>query len=290
VSVVILTLNEEHNIASAIRSCAWCDDVHVLDSGSKDRTCEIAESMGAKIWVNKFQSFGQQRNWAIDNIPAKYPWHFHLDADERFTKELVTEMLHELGPDGQRSSHAAYLVPNRMIFMARWLRFSGGFPAYQVRLFKYGRCRFMDFGHGQREHAFGTIGRLQEAYIHYNFSKGLVEWLEKHNQYSNRESSEGVQVRCEKPPLWRELQSTNPMVRRRAAKNLSYFLRGRGPMRFLDCYLRRGGWRDGRAGFHYSMMIGMYEYWIEMKIAEREHEWHQATKRLAERLLEEQPA
>ena len=85
----------------------------------------------------------------------------------------------------------------------------------------------------------------------------------------------------------REFQSQN---RGSFDARARYFLRGRGPLRFLDCYLRRGGWRDGRAGFHYSMMIAMYEYWIEMKIAERENEWHQSTKRLAERLLQETPA
>src|SRR5438045_7644234 len=85
VSVIILAQDEERNIGDCLRSCAWCDDVHVLDSGSRDRTVEIARSMGATVHTNLFQSFGQQRNWAIDNIRAKHPWHFHLDADERFT-------------------------------------------------------------------------------------------------------------------------------------------------------------------------------------------------------------
>lgn len=287
VSVVLLTFNEENNIGPAIESCSWCDDIHVLDSGSTDRTCEIAASLGAKISVNKFESFGQQRNWAIDNIVCKYPWHFHLDADERFTNALVRDMRQALGPTGEGSSHAAYLIPNRMIFMNRWLKFSGGYPAYQVRLFRHGKCRFVDFGHGQREQAYGTIGRMTEAYIHHNFSKGLVEWMTKHNQYSNRESSEGVIVRHEKPPLWKELNSNNPMIRRRALKNFSYFLKGRGLLRMLDMFLARGGWRDGAAGAHYCAMISMYEYWIELKISEKESSWRKATDDLAERLLKE---
>src|SRR5438045_4083417 len=85
VSVVTLTLDEERNIADCLRSCAWCDDVHVLDSGSSDRTCAIADAMGATVHRNPFRSFGHQRNWAIDNIATKHNWQFHLDADERFT-------------------------------------------------------------------------------------------------------------------------------------------------------------------------------------------------------------
>src|SRR3954462_7878823 len=92
VSVIILTQDEESNIGDCLRSCAWCDDVHVLDSGSRDRTCEIAAAMGATVHHNPCQSFGQQRNWAIDNINTKYQWHFHLDADERFSMPLVEEM------------------------------------------------------------------------------------------------------------------------------------------------------------------------------------------------------
>src|SRR5688572_20952916 len=74
VSVVILTQNEEGNVGECLRSCAWSDDVHVLDSGSTDRTCEIAREMGAQVHTNPFHSFGQQRNWAIDHIAHKHDW------------------------------------------------------------------------------------------------------------------------------------------------------------------------------------------------------------------------
>src|SRR5688572_14997766 len=176
VSVVILTLNEEANIGDCLRSCAWCDDVHVLDSGSTDRTREIAEAMGAAVHVNPFKSFGQQRNWAIDNIPCRHAWHFHLDADERFEPPLVAEMATVLGPDGTRSREDAYLVPSRMIFMGRWLRYSGTYPTYQARLFHRDRCRFTDYGHGQRV-VCRRVARLRSPYKHFNFSKGLKDWL-----------------------------------------------------------------------------------------------------------------
>ena len=77
VSIVILVHNEKINIADCLRSCAWSEDVHVLDCGSSDGTCAIARELGAKVYYNPFSSFCQQRNWAIDHIPCKYPWHFH---------------------------------------------------------------------------------------------------------------------------------------------------------------------------------------------------------------------
>src|SRR5687767_15041601 len=92
VSVIILTLNEEANIRDCLASCAWCDDVSVLDSGSTDRTRDVAKELGAAVYSNRFESFGRQRNWAIDNIPAKHDWIFHLDADERFTPRLEDEI------------------------------------------------------------------------------------------------------------------------------------------------------------------------------------------------------
>src|SRR5262249_38851896 len=91
ITLVVLTKDEEHNIAGCLASTAAFDDVHVLDSGSTDRTSEIAEAAGAKVWHNPFRGFGQQRNWAADHIPARYDWHLHLDADERLTPELVAE-------------------------------------------------------------------------------------------------------------------------------------------------------------------------------------------------------
>jgi glycosyltransferase involved in cell wall biosynthesis len=285
VSVVILTFNEEVNIAACINSCKpWFDDIHVLDSGSADRTVEISRELGATVHFNKFESFGQQRNWAIDHVPCKYPWHFHLDADERFTPELVREIAEELGPDGTRSKHDAYLSPSKLIFLGRWIKRSGGYPGYQVRLFRYGRCRFIDFGHGQREQCEGSIVPLRQPYIHLGFSKGLVEWFGKHNQYSSREAGEGVAVRGTTRIPLRSLFSRDAVARRRAFKNLSFFLRARALWRFLYSYFIKLGFVDGWAGFHYCAMISMYEYWIEIKIRERESDWFGDTTRLAEKL------
>lgn len=278
VSIVILTFNEKDNIADTIRSCAWSDDVHVLDSGSTDGTIDIARSLGVKVHHNPFKSFGQQRNWAIDNIPCKHPWHFHLDADERFTPELIHELLATLGPDGNATNAACFQCPSKMIFMGKWLKRSGGYPTYQVRLFRFGLCRFVDFGHGQREDPTGPTLKLQHPYMHYAFSKGLNEWLHKHNGYSDREAREGLEHWSKtQRPGWGALLQRDPVARRRAAKDMFYFLRFRALVRFGYAYLLRLGLLDGRAGFHYCAMIAMYEYWIELKMREAKQDWIQRT-------------
>lgn len=284
ISVVVLTYNEEVNIAACLASVAWCDDVHVLDSGSKDRTCEIARAMGANVWINPFKSFGQQRNWAIDHIPCKHKWHFHLDADERFTEKLAREVREAIGEDGSKSNCAAYLCPSKMIFLGKWLKHSGSYPAYQVRLFHTDRCRFMDFGHGQREATTGEIGRLVEPYIHHNFSKGLDEWLTKHNAYSTHEADQAVAVRRGQRPDIRRIRQMEPVQRRRAMKNFSYFLPMRSLWRFLYIYFGKLGFLDGLGGLRYAMLLSMYEYWIELKTTEREQPWREQTLRLARHL------
>lgn len=291
VSVVILTFNEQVNIKDCLRSCAWCDDVHVLDSGSTDRTIELAQSLGAKVHTNPFKSFGDQRNWAIDNIPCRHPWHFHLDADERFTPELVEEMFDLLGADGNSSDKAAYLCPSKMMLLGRWLKYSGGYPSYQVRLFRFGKCRYKDFGHGQREDPIGAVGTLVQPYTHYNFGKGVLEWFYKHNDYSGREADEAVAViKTGGRPRLRQLFKGDATARRRAWKNMSYFLRGRAIIRFFYNFILRGGIFDGMAGLHYCAMISTYEYWTELKIVEKARPWGPKTQRLVERMLAERTA
>jgi glycosyltransferase involved in cell wall biosynthesis len=275
VSVVVLTFNEETNIRDCLLSCAWCDDVHVLDSGSNDRTVEIARAMGATVHVHPFSSFGDQRNWAIDNIPCKHPWHFHLGADERFTEALVEEMFTRLGATGAATTDDAFLCPSKIVRHKQWLKWSGGYPSYQVRLFRQGRCRFVDLGHGLSEECAGTIGTLVQPYTHYIFSHGLLEWFYKHNSYSTREANEAMQAR------------TAPRPGGRAPMNTSHAVHGRALWRFLYNYLLRGGILDGAGGFQYCAMKSICDYWTELKIKERAHPWDRATHALMERMMQE---
>jgi len=267
VSVVILTLNEEINIADCIASCGWCSDVHVLDSGSSDRTAEIARSLGAGVHVHSFESFGKQRNWAIDNIPLANNWVFHLDADERFTPELVREMDSILGAS---PPEAGYHVPSKLMFMGRWLRRVATYPTYQMRLFHRERMRFSDHGHGQREDTTGSVGKIVAPYLHYNFSKGIDDWLDKHNRYATLEAEQFLNSDAGETGLAvavAGLFSAESVRRRRALKVISYRLPMRHHLVFLYLIALRLGFLDGRPGLTYARMRSIYEQMIGVKLS-----------------------
>lgn len=264
VSIVILTLNEAINIRACLESCAWSDDVHVLDSGSTDGTRDLAARLGAGVHTNPFTSFGAQRNWAIDHIPLRHDWVFHLDADERFTPELVREMQALLATD---PPHAGYYCANQTIFLGSWIKRASGYPAYQMRLFHKARMRFTDAGHGQRESTTGTLGTLAHPYVHYNFSKGLDDWLARHNRYSTQEAEQAMIHRAE--PLGLDDLFKGGIVRRRAIKRLAARMPLRPTLRFWHTLIVQRAFLDGRAGLNYARLLRLYESMIDLKTRER---------------------
>jgi glycosyltransferase involved in cell wall biosynthesis len=274
-SILILTLNEEVNLKACLASVAWCDDVVVLDSFSTDATVALAEAAGVQVVQRKFDDFAGQRNYALDSIAFKNQWVFHLDADERFTPELRRECEAVIAAD----RHSGYMVPSKLMFMDRWLRRAGMYPTYQMRLLKRGEVRFIQHGHGQREaYAKRGIGKLHEPYLHYNFSKGLADWFEKHNRYSSAEAALSAAKASNEAPQLAGLFSTNSVARRRALKHFSTNLPFRPALKFLYMYLFRLGFLDGIPGYHYCRMMAVYEYLIVVKTAELRRQSEQSRK------------
>lgn len=265
VTIVVLTQDEESNLPSCLRSVlAISDDCHVLDSGSSDRTIEIARAMGATVHFNPFTGFGDQRNWAIDHIPHRYDWVLHLDADERLTDEFVIELAEIIRsmPDT-----AGFFVPNKLMFGKKWLKYSSGYPIYQVRLFHRQRLRFENRGHGQAEVTTGKIGRMQQPYLHYAFSKGLENWFVKHAKYAK---AEALAAKAERTSILSEMKSLffGPQIeRRRALKRISWRLPCRGFLRQFELLILRRGLLDGRSGLIYAKMIAAYETMTAVFIA-----------------------
>lgn len=253
-SILILTYNEEKNLAECLDSIAWCDDIWVLDSGSTDRTVEIAKERGCHLLTRKFDNFGDQRNYAIDTATFKYPWVFDLDADERFTETLKTECEEMVRKDEKSAYYCSY----KNIMWGRWLKHSTGFPVYQMRFHKLGEIRFVGHGHGQREGAAQRgIGYLKEPYIHYNFSKGLAEWFAKHVDYARREAELLVVGEREGGT------ASGRMARRRRLIRFARHLPFRPFLRFCYVYFFHLGFLDGRAGWQFARMQMWYQFMID---------------------------
>lgn len=183
VAAVVLTLNEEHNIRRCLDHLSWVDEIVVLDSGSYDRTCEIARAIGASVIINKPDKFiiSDQRNWAIDNAGVLSEWILFVDADEVVTVELRDALLSAIS--SAPSDLAAFRLCPKFIFMGRWLRHVLDFPAWHDRLLRRGAARY---GGGVWEHfeTNGKIGYIKEPYLHYGLSNGISEWLCKHQRYA----------------------------------------------------------------------------------------------------------
>lgn len=274
-SILILTLNEEINLPACLASVAWCDDVVVLDSFSTDQTMVLAKQAGVYVVQRKFDDFASQRNYALDTIAFKHPWIFHLDADERFTDKLRVECEHVVREDSQ----SGFMVPSKLMFMERWLRRAGMYPTYQMRLLKRGEVRFIQHGHGQREaEAKRGIGRLREPYLHFNFSKGLTDWFEKHNRYAQAEARQALVATAAACPTVADLFATDGTRRRRALKHFSARLPFRPTVKFLYMYLFRLGFLDGIPGYHYCRLMALYEYLIVVKTAELRRQSEQSRK------------
>ena len=270
VSILILTLNEEDNLPACLQSVKWSDDIVVLDSYSSDRTVTIAQGVGARVVQRRLDNWAAHQNWALDHIPFKHPWVFYLDADERMTEELKDEIL-AIASDSSRAS-VAYYCGRRNLFMGRWIKHAMP-PGMVMRFFRPSRIRFQRLVNPTPV-IDGPHGYLREMLVHYNFSKGITEWIEKHNRYSLLEAYEGMRLlhapSGEQPSLF----GSDPALRRRALKNLSFRLPWRPFLKFAYLYLLQGGVLDGRPGLTYCVLQSFYEYMIVLKMRELERREH----------------
>ena len=262
ISVVILTFNEEINIERCLNSLRWSDDVLVIDSFSADNTVSIARRLGARVMQRKFDDFATQRNFALDRGELKHDWVLHLDADEEVTSELADEM-RDLTSN---RAFDAYRVASKLIWQGRWLRNAGMFPWYQVRFGRADALRFYQAGHGQRELlAPDRVGTLRSPLLHYPFSKGLHDWIGKHNRYSSDEAKRNVTDRTKSTVTFDRRLLLNQDLRRRALKSVFARLPFRPTLRFIYMAVVRRGLFDGFPGLTYCRLLTWYERMIVLK-------------------------
>lgn len=185
ITVIILTKNEEKNIEASIKSAKQiADRVIVVDSGSTDRTIELAEKNGAETCFHEWGGHAAQFNWALDHCGLETTWVFRLDADERISKELANEINKKI----MNSTADGYEMRWRVYFMGKWIKHGGTHKPYFLRLFKYGKGRVENKLMDEHIIVNGVIEKLNGDLIHYDY-KGLDAWLNKHIWYSNLELS-----------------------------------------------------------------------------------------------------
>lgn len=264
ISIVILTKNEEKDLPMSLSSVAWSNDIHVIDSGSTDRTVDIAKEFGAQVSVNPFKSFGQQRNFALDHLEFKNNWILFLDADEVVTEKFKKAMFDAIG--NADDTVAGYFCCWKMILEDTWLKHCDNFPKWQFRLMRKGMAQFTDFGHGQKEsNVKGVIDYIKEPYLHYGFSKGWTQWIDRHNKYSTLEAIERIKNR----PPFRNMFAKHSSIRNPALKSWLCRLPGWPFLRFFQAYVLSLGFLEGIPGFIYCINMSYYEFLIQIKI--REH-------------------
>jgi len=266
ISVIILTYNEQINLENCLKSIGdWAGEIFVVDSYSTDKTLEIAKKYGAKITQHDFKNQAEQFNWALDNLEIKNEWILRLDADEYLTEELKNEIAKEL--KNAPSDINGFYIKRRIYFMGRWIKRAGVYPLWLLRLFKYrkGKSELKEID----EHIVlleGKAGELKNDFIH-DDKKSLSDWIQKHNDYSNREVETILNLTSDIPTLGGQ------PGRKRWLKEKFYYrlpLFFRAFIYFHYRYFFCLGFLDGKEGMIYHFLrIYWYRFLLDAKIYEQ---------------------
>lgn len=258
IAVLVLTKNEERDIATCLQSVQWADERLVIDSGSNDDTVTLAKQSGARVCIHPLNPFNAsaQRNWAIEHASVKSDWILFIDADEVVTDALAKTIRDTI--TNAPITILGYRLAPKFMFMGQWLKRTQHYPAWHDRLFRRGTLRFR--GSWPRDEFDlddeSAVGYIEEPYLHYGFNRGFTYWIEKHNIYSDNVSVE-------------TLSNRHAPSGKRSAE---YWMNNHlilGPIaRFLYHWLARGGILDGRAGLIYSLMMFMYQLMVSLKVEE----------------------
>ncbi len=240
-SVILIARNEEASIGRALRSVAWADETIVVDSGSTDRTVAIARELGAKVVVTPdWPGFGPQKNRALEL--ATGDWVLSLDADEWLTAASAEEIRRVMATGA--AGAVAYRMPRRSSFCGRFMRHSGWWPDYVVRLFRRGSARFSDDIVHERVNVDGALGTLTEPILHETFVD-LEDLVDKMNRYSTLTAQQLQQ------------DGKTAGVAEALARALWAFIR---------TYVLRAGFLDGREGFMLALATAQGTYYRYVKL------------------------
>lgn len=261
VSVLVFTLNEEKNLPHCLDSLSRFDQVIVVDSYSDDETESICRDRKVTFVQNRFEGFGTQRNWALDNLTLYNDWVLILDADERVSPDLEREIADRIG--NASDDAGAFRIKRRFYLWGRWLRYSSLYPTWVVRLVHKRKVRYVDRGHAETQHVEGRILDLKNDLIDENL-KGIDAWFARQNSYAANDARYEM-LEQQKPLGLLDIVSSDPIARRGALKRIGYRLPARGFVYFLYSYVWKRGFLDGVDGLTFCRMRAMYQTMIDVK-------------------------
>jgi glycosyltransferase involved in cell wall biosynthesis len=270
VTFIILTKNEEVNIVDCLESIKdFARRVIVVDSGSTDKTVEIAKQMGAEVYYHEFENYARQFNWAIDNTDITSKWTFRLDADERLTPELCKE-LERLSIEHDDDNVNGILMESWLYFLGRKIK-HGCHNKRKIMMFKTGIGRIED--RKMDEHTIlscGTCVAAKNRFIHYDF-KDMTHWINKMNWYATREMQDYFDF---KNGASCDIEGNDLVTSRIRKKKFGVYYKFplfiRSWLLFIYNYIFRLGFLDGKEGFIYNYMYHRwYRALVDAKIYEQ---------------------
>ncbi len=244
ITAIIPTFNEEDNIAKAISSVDFVDEILVVDSFSKDKTTEIAASMGAKIIQREYEYSASQKNWAIPQ--AKHEWILLLDADEIISDQLKKEIQ---SLQNKKNQESGFWISRENIFLGKKIKYSGWQGDKVVRFFKRDECSYEDKHVHAEIITKGKIGFLKEKIIH-NTYKSFDHYQSKIERYAKWQSKD----------LDKKIKTLKP-----------YHFILKPPFRFIKHYIIQRGFLDGYVGLTIAALqsygvILRYIYLLKMRL------------------------
>jgi glycosyltransferase involved in cell wall biosynthesis len=232
-SVFIIALNQEANIGPCLESVSFADEIVVVDTGSTDRTVELARAYTDRVIDAPWEGFGRTKNYALDQ--ARGDWVFSLDTDERVSPALREEILAVVRADGPLNG---YRVPRKNYFCGRWIRHLGWYPDYTLRLFRRGQGRFRDREVHEEVVVAGPVGTLTTPLDHYSYLS-VSEYVTRMDRYARLAAQE--LAKAGRRPYPGEL-----FVR-------PFFS-------FLHLYFIRLGFLEGTPGYTLAVLMSMYKF------------------------------
>jgi glycosyltransferase involved in cell wall biosynthesis len=243
-SAVIVTLNEERDIARTLAALSFADDVLVVDSGSTDRTVEISRAHGARVLHHDFQGYGAQKRWSVEQ--AAHDWVLALDADEVVSPELGRAIRALL--DAGEPPCAAYRICFPTVFMGSPLRHGPMSHKWKIRLFDRRRAAWTEANVHELVHAGGPVGEVEGAALHYT-TRDLSDGLQKLDAYTTLAAAE--------------------LFRRGKRRNLLTIL-GTFPAQFFRHWVLQQNFRNGIPGLAWSILSAMGSVMKYLKARELE--------------------